>query len=107
MISVRGPDATKLLQKITTNDIEKFERDGPSRAALYSGLKTIDHARPFGIIVLKPNLAGQTSDNMEYWVDIVKNDVPDFLKYSQEAMEKIQAQVTFNDLSSSVKPFAI
>ena len=88
-MSVRGPDSTKLLQRITTNNLNKFERDGPSRVALYSGLLTEDKALPFGIIILKPRLAGQTPDNVEYWVDVVKDDVPDFLRYSKQAADKI------------------
>ena len=62
---------------------------------------------PYSIIVFKPKLSGHSSDRNEYWVDLTKEDVSDFIAFSMKTMEEIQAQVKIDDLSGSLKSFGI
>ena len=58
-------------------------------------------------MIIKPKLAGQTPDNMDYWVDVQKYDAVGFMSYTNEVAQELQAQVHVQDLSSVIKPFAI
>ena len=60
-----------------------------------------------GVIVIKPKLAGQTPDNMEYWVDVQKHDARAFKVYTKRAAKELKAEVQVEDLSNVMKPFAI
>ena len=58
VFSVQGPDATSLLQNSITNDMKIFERDGASRAAIYTSLLSPKGKILYDAIIVKPRLAG-------------------------------------------------
>ena len=58
MLSVRGPDSTSLLQDIIMNDMNLFDRDGPSRAAMYTGILSSKGQMLCDAMIIKPELAG-------------------------------------------------
>jgi folate-binding Fe-S cluster repair protein YgfZ len=106
VVSVRGPDATDLLQNLTTVDVRNLLEDHPHRAALYTSFLNAKGRVLFDGFIVKPRLAGQGQqvekvnehDDIEYWVDVEKTqDLPELLKHLKKyAMRK---RVEFQDLS--------
>ena len=78
IISVRGPDSSKLLQNLTTCDMMNFVDDHPFRAAQYTSFLNPRGRVMFDAIIAKPQLAGQGmqqdflefDDDIEYWIDV-------------------------------------
>lgn len=58
VISVRGPDASDLLQNLMTQDINLFEKEGPNRAAISTAFLNAKGKVLMDGIVVKPRLAG-------------------------------------------------
>ena len=81
MLSVSGPDSTSILQDLILNDMDLFDRDGPSRAAIYTGISSSKGQMLYDAMIIKPKLAGQTPENTEYWVDLHKYDALDFMNH--------------------------
>jgi glycine cleavage system aminomethyltransferase T len=75
VLSVRGRDATDLLQNVITADMSTFETDGEDRAAIYTAFLNVKGKVLFDAMIVKPKLASQTKDDMEYWVDIHEDDI--------------------------------
>ena len=69
VLSVRGRDATAILQNTATNDMKLFQRE-QDRAAIYTGFLTVKGKMMFDAIIAKPKLASQTDQDMEYWIDV-------------------------------------
>ena len=44
--------------------------ESPERAAIYTSFLTVKGKTMLDAFVVKPRLAGQSEDDMEYWVDI-------------------------------------
>ena len=58
MLSVRGPDSTSLLQDLILNDMDLFDREGPSRAAIYTEIPSSKGEMLYDAMIIKPKLAG-------------------------------------------------
>ena len=52
-----------------------FEKDGPERAAVYTSFLSVKGKTLFDGIVVKPRLAGQNSEDTEFWLDVHVDDV--------------------------------
>lgn len=100
---MRGRDATQILQNIVTNDMREFSDD--NRAALYTGLLTNKGKVMFDAIIAKPKLACQTSEDMEYWVDLHETDVTPFLKHIKKY--SMRKNIQFDDISHIIKSFSV
>jgi CBS-domain-containing membrane protein len=59
----------------------------------------------FDAIIAKPKLASQTSDDMEYWIDIHENDCETFLKHMKKY--SMRKNIRLDDISHVIKSFAI
>lgn len=57
VISVRGPKSTEFLQKLTTQDMNLFEKR-EQRASLFTAFLNVKGRVLFDCIVVKPRLAG-------------------------------------------------
>ena len=58
LISVRGPDATTLLQNLTTADMRNLLTGHPTKAAQYAPFLNAKGKVLFDTIIVKPRLAG-------------------------------------------------
>ena len=104
ILSVRGRDATELLQNTSTNDLKIFEKS-TDRAAIYTSFLTVKGKTMLDAFIVKPRLAGQTSDDMEYWVDIHKEDEETLRKHLRKyAMRK---NIQIEDISHVIKSFSM
>jgi len=56
-LSVRGRDATNLLQNVATTDMGTFKKEGDDRAALYSAFLNVKGKTMFDAFIVKPKLA--------------------------------------------------
>lgn len=56
VISIRGKDATELLQNTSTNDLSLFQ-ESDDRAAIYTNFLTVKGKTMFDAFVVKPRLA--------------------------------------------------
>ena len=82
-----------------------FEREGEKRAAIYTGFLTVKGKTMFDAIIAKPKLAAQTSEDMEYWVDVDQNDVDILKKHLRRyAMRK---NIKIEDISHIIKAFSV
>ena len=57
ILSIRGRDATDLLQNVSTNDMGIFEKEGDERAAIYTSFLTVKGKTMLDAFVVKPRLA--------------------------------------------------
>lgn len=80
ILSIRGRDATDLLQNTTTQDMGLF-KESEDRAAIYTSFLTVKGKTMYDAIVVKPKLAAQTDEDMEYWVDIHEEDIDALRKH--------------------------
>jgi len=104
ILSVRGRDATELLQNTSTQDMKLFEKS-IDRAAIYTSFLTVKGKTMLDAFVVKPRLAGQTSDDMEYWVDIHENDEEQLRKHLRKyAMRK---NIQIENISHVIKSFSM
>ena len=79
--------------------------ESAERAALYTSFLTVKGKTMLDAIVVKPRLAGQTSDDMEYWVDIDEADADPLRKHLRRyAMRK---NIKIEDISHIIRPFSI
>ena len=79
--------------------------ESADRAALYTSFLTVKGKTMMDAIVVKPKLAGQTSDDMEYWVDIDEADADPLRKHLRRyAMRK---NIKIEDISHIIRPFSI
>ena len=58
-----------LLQNTSTQDMKVFE-ESEDRAAIYTSFLTVKGKTMLDAFIVKPRLAGQSLDDMEYWVDV-------------------------------------
>ena len=59
----------------------------------------------YDAFVVKPRLAGQSEDDMEYWVDIHEEDADPLRKHLRRyAMRK---NIQIEDISHIIRPFSI
>lgn len=108
MISIQGPDATDFLQNLMTADIRIFEKEGPERAAIFTGFLNVKGKVLFDAIVVKPRLAGQTKESgeMEYWIDVEsEEDAPALMKHLKKYALRKKLQIS--DMSHVIKSFQI
>ena len=104
IISIRGRDAQELLQNTSTQDMKLFE-ESDDRAAIYTNFLTVKGKTMFDAFVVKPKLAGQTTDDMEYWVDLHQNDAVTLKKHLKRyAMRK---NIQIQDISHIINSFSI
>lgn len=104
VMSVRGRDATDLLQNVSTQDMGIFDKE-ETRAAVYTGFLSVKGKILFDAIITKPKLASQTSEDMEYWVDLHEDDIEPLKKHLRRyAMRK---NVQIEDISHVIKSFSI
>jgi folate-binding Fe-S cluster repair protein YgfZ len=80
ILSIRGRDATDLLQNTSTQDMNLF-KESQDRAAVYTSFLTVKGKTLYDAIVVKPRLASQTDDDMEYWLDIHEEDIDPLRKH--------------------------
>lgn len=60
------------------------------RAAIYTSFLNVKGKTMFDAIIVKPRLAGQTTDDMEYWVDVHQSDIEPLRKHLRRyALRKI------------------
>jgi folate-binding Fe-S cluster repair protein YgfZ len=57
VLSVRGRDATGLLQNVSTTDMTTFKKEGADRAAIYSAFLNVKGKTMFDAFIVKPVLA--------------------------------------------------
>ena len=82
-----------------------FEKEGAERAAIYTGFLTVKGKTMFDAIIAKPQLASQTSEDMEYWVDVHQEDAEALRKHLRRyAMRK---NIKINDISDVVKTYSM
>lgn len=80
ILSVRGPDSQKFLQDVTTADLSKMREDKELRA-LYA-LMLNPKGRIFtDCLVVKPLLANQDGDDVEFWVDVERKHLQTIIEY--------------------------
>ena len=104
VISIRGRDATDLLQNTSTQDMKVFD-ESDERAAVYTSFLTVKGKTMFDAFVVKPRLAAQTEEDMEYWVDIDQADAEPLRKHLRRyAMRK---NIQIEDVSHIIRPFSI
>lgn len=104
VLSIRGRDATDLLQNTSTQDMRMFN-ESADRAAIYTSFLTVKGKTMLDAFVVKPKLAAQTSEDMEYWVDVDENDVDVLKKHLKRyAMRK---NIKIEDISHIIRPFSV
>ena len=96
VLSVRGRDATAILQNTATNDMKLFQRE-QDRAAIYTGFLTVKGKMMFDAIIAKPKLASQTDQDMEYWIDVHEQDAEPLLKHLKKY--SLRKNIKFEDIS--------
>ena len=105
VLSVRGRDATSLLQNVSTTDMGTFKREGPERAALYSSFLNIKGKTMFDAFIVKPKLALQSDEDTEYWVDLHQEDIDPLRKHLHKYA--LRKNVRIEDISHVIKSFSI
>jgi folate-binding Fe-S cluster repair protein YgfZ len=103
LISVRGPDATSFLQGLTTQDMNLFKQS-TDRAAIFTGFLNVKGKTMFDAIIVKPRLAGQHGDEIEYWIDVEGDEDADELKKHLKRYA-IRKKLKIDDLSHIIKSF--
>ena len=104
ILSIRGRDATDLLQNTTTQDMNLF-KESEDRAAIYTSFLTVKGKTMYDAIVVKPKLAAQTDEDMEYWVDIHEEDIDALRKHLRRYALRKNLQI--EDISHIIKSFSI
>ena len=104
ILSIRGRDATDLLQNTTTQDMGLF-KESEDRAAIYTSFLTVKGKTMYDAIVVKPKLAAQTDEDMEYWVDIHEEDIDALRKHLRRYALRKNLQI--EDISHIIKSFSI
>ena len=104
ILSIRGRDATDLLQNTTTQDLRLFDQED-ERAAIYTSFLTVKGKTMYDAFVVKPKLAGQCAEDMEYWVDINEEDGIALKKHLRRyAMRK---NIQIEDISHIIKSYSV
>ena len=79
--------------------------ESDERAAVYTSFLTVKGKTMFDAFVVKPRLAAQTEEDMEYWVDIDQADAEPLRKHLRRyAMRK---NIQIEDVSHIIRPFSI
>lgn len=104
VISVRGRDSTTILQNLATTNLELFFKDA-RKAASYTGFLTVKGRLQYDAIIAKPKLASQTTEDLEYWIDIGEQDAEPFMKHMKRY--SMRKNVKTEDISHIIKPFAV
>lgn len=105
VISLRGPDSTKFLQGLITQDMSMFDLESKDRAAIYTAFLNVKGKILFDAIIVKPLLANQNKEDMEYWIDIADYDIEDFQKHLKKYSIRKKIQVV--DISDVIKSYSI
>ena len=80
VLSIRGRDALGLLQNTTTQDMNVFT-ESSERAAVYSSFLNVKGKTMHDAFIVKPRLAGQTDEDMEFWLDLHQDDIDPLRKH--------------------------
>ena len=83
----------------------KLFEESKERAAIYTSFLSVKGKTMYDAFVVKPRLAGQSEDDMEYWVDIHEEDADPLRKHLRRyAMRK---NIQIEDISHIIRPFSI
>ena len=94
----------ELLQNTTTQDMRLFD-ESEDRAALYTSFLTTKGKTMFDAFVVKPKLAAQTPEDMEFWIDIHSDDIAPLRKHLRRyAMRK---NIRIDIITDVIKSFSI
>lgn len=112
---MRGPDATKLLQDLMTQDISLFNSE-PNRAALNTAFLNVKGKVLYEAIIVKPLLANQDyhpekegtpqdyANDVEYWLDVDRADLKGIAKMlTKYKLRKKLAKI--EDISDIIKVY--
>ena len=102
---MRGPDATKFLQNLCSQDMALFKNEEPDRAAVAACFFNPKGRIMFDALIVKPRLAGQKSEaEIEYWIDIdSETDAVELIKHLKRMA--LRKKIVINDLSHIIKVF--
>lgn len=82
-----------------------FKTEGEQRAALYSGFLTVKGKLMYDGFIVKPKLAAQSLEDMEYWIDVGEQDAETFVKHIKRY--SMRKNIRTEDISHVIKSFAI
>lgn len=94
----------ELLQNTTTQDFKLFD-ESDERAAIYTSFLSVKGKTMFDAIVVKPRLAAQTSDDMEFWLDVHEEDIAPLRKHLRRYA--LRKNIAIEDISHVIKAFSI
>jgi folate-binding Fe-S cluster repair protein YgfZ len=80
-----------------------FRKD-PDRAALFTGFLNVKGKTMFDAMVVKPKLAGQQEDEIEYWIDVQGDEDAQELKNHMKRYA-IRKKLKIDDLSHIIKSY--
>jgi folate-binding Fe-S cluster repair protein YgfZ len=76
------------------------------RAAIFTAFLNVKGKTMFDAIIVKPKLAGQYGDEIEYWIDVDgREDATELTKHLKRY--GIRKKLQINDLSHIIKSFQI
>lgn len=102
---MRGKDVKVFLQGLITTDITLFDKEGTSRAAIYTTFMTPKGKIRMDCFIIRPLLANQSGPETEYWVDVEDKDVSEFI--SIVTKHRLRKDVKFMDISDSIDVFSV
>ena len=105
IVSVRGPDATKFLQNLTSQDMRIFDNEKPERAAVNACFLNPKGRVLFDAMIVKPQLAGQNGDEVEYWIDVADLDTQDLMLHMKKYA--LRKKIAVEDISHMIKSHQI
>lgn len=105
ILSVRGRDATSLLQNTSTTDMMTFKKEGKDRAAIYSAFLNVKGKTMFDAFIVRPVLANQCDEDTEYWLDLHEDDIDPLRKHLHKYA--LRKNVKIEDISHIIKSFSI
>lgn len=81
-----------------------FNKEGDDRAALFTAFLNVKGKTMFDAMIVKPKLAGQNENEIEYWIDIEgDNDADELTKHLKRYA--IRKKLQISDLSHIIKSF--
>lgn len=120
VISVRGPNSTKFLQNLITQDINLFAEEAPNRAAVFTTFLTPKGKILYDAIIVKPLLAAQYDQDsadgqkamtnfenapyIEYWIDVHEKDAQPLTKHLKRYALR-NKEMEIQDISHIIKSF--
>ena len=80
-------------------------KESQDRAAVYTTFLTVKGKTLYDAIVVKPKLAAQSDEDMEYWVDIHEEDIDALRKHLRRYA--LRKNIKIEDISHIIKSFSI